>query len=68
MSTRYRVEWYPGTDRLHGVCHCGADHFADDPGRMWQWLLAHPVGHQLADLPLDDACADPDHRVSIDIE
>jgi hypothetical protein len=38
----YRISWTPGSDRLHGVCHCGAEHVADDPVVMWQWLLAHP--------------------------
>ncbi|WP_330249514.1 hypothetical protein OG874_24700 [Nocardia sp. NBC_00565] len=45
MTARYRVEWYPGTDQLLGVCHCGATHVADDPIEVWQWLLAHPAGH-----------------------
>jgi hypothetical protein len=38
----YRIVWSPGSDRLHGTCHCGAEHVDDDPVRMWQWLLAHP--------------------------
>ncbi|WP_176611838.1 hypothetical protein [Actinomadura sp. WMMB 499] len=37
-----RVEWSPGSDRLTGVCHCGAEHRADDPVEVWTWLLAHP--------------------------
>jgi len=41
----YRVDWVPGTDRLHGVCHCGAEHDGQDPVEMWDWMLAHPVGH-----------------------
>ncbi|NGN62331.1 hypothetical protein G5C51_00190 [Streptomyces sp. A7024] len=41
----YRVDWMPGTDLLHGVCHCGAEHVTEDPVEMWQWMLAHPVGH-----------------------
>jgi hypothetical protein len=44
----YRISWTPGSDRLHGVCHCGAEHDADDPVVMWQWLLAHP-DHDTAD-------------------
>jgi hypothetical protein len=27
------------------VCHCGAEHVADDPIEVWSWLLAHPDGH-----------------------
>jgi hypothetical protein len=41
-ATVYRVVWAPGSDRLLGVCHCGAEHDADDPVQVWQWLLAHP--------------------------
>ncbi|WP_187357163.1 hypothetical protein [Actinomadura sp. CNU-125] len=37
-----RVEWSPGTDDLTGICHCGAEHRADDPTEIWAWLLAHP--------------------------
>lgn len=40
--TVYRIVWEPGSDRLHGTCHCGAEHNSDDPVEMWQWLLAHP--------------------------
>ncbi|MFV2179042.1 hypothetical protein ACFHW2_37460 [Actinomadura sp. LOL_016] len=38
---RLRVEWSPGSDRLTGVCHCGAEHRADGPVEVWTWLLAH---------------------------
>jgi hypothetical protein len=38
----YRIVWSPGSDRLHGTCHCGAEQVAEDPVRMWEWLLAHP--------------------------
>ena len=41
-GTIYRIVWSPGSDRLHGTCHCGAEHVADDPVQMWEWLLAHP--------------------------
>ena len=41
----YRVDWVPGTDVLHGTCHCGAEHTAQDPIAMWEWMLAHPEGH-----------------------
>jgi hypothetical protein len=47
-GTVYRIVWSPGEDRLHGVCHCGAERDAEDPVRMWQWLLAHP-DHDSAD-------------------
>ncbi|MEV7341343.1 hypothetical protein [Streptomyces sp. NPDC093544] len=42
----YRVDWLPGTDVLHGTCHCGAEHTAQDPIEMWAWMLAHPDGHE----------------------
>lgn len=38
----YRINWLPGTDLLHGACHCGAEHTASDPEAMWAWMLAHP--------------------------
>ena len=38
----YRIVWEPGSDRLHGICHCGAQRDADDPVELWLWLLAHP--------------------------
>jgi hypothetical protein len=41
-ATVYRVVWVPGSDRLLGVCHCGAEHDAEDPVQVWRWLLAHP--------------------------
>jgi hypothetical protein len=37
-----RVNWLPGSDRLRGLCHCGAEAEAEDPAAMWEWLLAHP--------------------------
>ena len=40
-----RVVWLPGDDLLQGTCHCGAETVADDPVRVWAWLLAHPDGH-----------------------
>ncbi|AQS66505.1 hypothetical protein [Streptomyces pactum] len=42
----YRIDWLPGTDLLHGTCHCGAEHTAEDPVAMWDWMLAHPQGHR----------------------
>ncbi|MGW2492153.1 hypothetical protein ACWCV9_33755 [Streptomyces sp. NPDC001606] len=44
-GTVNRIDWQPGTDLLHGTCHCGAQHTADDPVELWSWLLAHPEGH-----------------------
>ncbi|WP_181139966.1 hypothetical protein [Streptomyces sp. Ru71] len=38
----YRIEWVPGTDTLHGTCHCGREHTGQDPVEMWAWLLDHP--------------------------
>jgi hypothetical protein len=37
-----RVSWLPGSDRLRGRCHCGAEAESDGPIAMWEWLLAHP--------------------------
>ncbi|HKT05413.1 MAG TPA: hypothetical protein VJT31_38335 [Rugosimonospora sp.] len=42
----YRVHWVLGTDVLVGECHCGARREAEDPVELWEWLLAHPVGHR----------------------
>ncbi|WP_218617789.1 hypothetical protein [Cryptosporangium aurantiacum] len=36
------MDWVPGSDRLHGRCHCGAESDAEDPVTLWEWLLAHP--------------------------
>jgi hypothetical protein len=36
-----RIDWQPGTDVLRGTCYCGAVGEAQDPVRMWEWLLAH---------------------------
>jgi hypothetical protein len=44
-SSVYRVTWRPGSDELLGVCHCGAEHLADDPIELWTWLFGHPLGH-----------------------
>ncbi|WP_199920576.1 hypothetical protein [Streptomyces sp. NRRL S-481] len=30
----YRIDWLPGTDVLHGTCHCGREHTAQDPVEM----------------------------------
>lgn len=45
-SNVMRIVWLPGSDCLQGTCHCGAVHVADDPIALWDWLLAHPVGHE----------------------
>jgi hypothetical protein len=42
VSAVLRVDWLPGSDRLHGRCHCGIETEAEDPVEMWAWLLAHP--------------------------
>ncbi|XVS66990.1 hypothetical protein ACQPYE_13280 [Actinosynnema sp. CA-299493] len=42
----YRVHWQPGADLLVGVCHCGAEQDSEDPVELWDWLLAHPAGHE----------------------
>jgi hypothetical protein len=51
-GTVYRIHWLLGTDRLRGLCHCGAEHLSEDPIELWDWLLAHPDGHtRRPDLP-----------------
>lgn len=40
-----RVVWLPGSDLLEGTCHCGATQVAEGPIEVWEWLLAHPIGH-----------------------
>ncbi len=50
----YRIDWIPGTDELLGLCHCGATHRGQDPALMWEWMLAHPVGHTPATQVGDD--------------
>ncbi|MDG4780789.1 hypothetical protein O7614_14175 [Micromonospora sp. WMMD961] len=50
----YRVHWLPGTDILRGSCHCGAERLAEEPIELWEWLLAHPQGHQAAAVPAPD--------------
>ncbi|MFG1644260.1 hypothetical protein ACGFMK_28580 [Amycolatopsis sp. NPDC049252] len=41
----HRIHWVLGTDRLRAVCHCAAEREFEDPVELWDWLLAHPVGH-----------------------
>jgi hypothetical protein len=41
----FRVHWQLGNDLLVGVCHCGAEREFADPLSLWDWLLAHPDGH-----------------------
>ncbi|MCG5461762.1 hypothetical protein AB0K35_03150 [Micromonospora sp. NPDC053740] len=48
----YRIHWVPGTDTLRGICHCGAERLAEEPVELWEWLLAHPQGHQGAAVPV----------------
>ncbi|MBW0103029.1 hypothetical protein [Pseudonocardia sp. KRD291] len=58
-----RVVWLPGSDRLEGICHCGATTVADGPVEVWEWLFAHPVDHHTAGHhpagPADPAPAEP---------
>ncbi|MEU8421517.1 hypothetical protein AB0C15_11635 [Micromonospora sp. NPDC048835] len=48
----YRIHWLPGTDTLRGICHCAAERLAEDPVELWEWLLAHPQGHQGTPAPV----------------
>ena len=41
----YRIHWVLGSDRLLAVCHCSAEREFDGPVELWDWLHAHPVGH-----------------------
>jgi hypothetical protein len=43
----FSITWVPGTDVMLGVCHCGAEHVAEDPVELWEWLLGHPAGHDV---------------------
>lgn len=54
-----RIVWLPGTDQLRGVCHCGATQDAGDPATLWEWLLAHPVGHRPQHSAVDHGPTDP---------
>ncbi|MFC5952101.1 hypothetical protein ACFQH9_27935 [Pseudonocardia lutea] len=47
----YRIHWVLGTDRLRAVCHCGSERIFDDPVELWEWLLAHPEGHDPVAVP-----------------
>ena len=61
-----RVDWLPGSDRLRGLCHCGAEAEAEDPIAMWEWLLAHPdhpAGGPGVPAPPADALP-PAHRIA----
>lgn len=51
----YRIRWVLGTDRLRAVCHCSAEREFDDPVELWEWLLAHPAGHDPAPSAPDPA-------------
>jgi hypothetical protein len=59
----YRVHWKLGTDLLVGVCHCGAAHDFEDPVELWNWLLAHPVGHRPS--PPAESAAHPVRPASV---
>lgn len=48
-SRVYRIHWVLGTDRLRAVCHCGAERVFEEPVELWEWLLAHPDGHDGGD-------------------
>lgn len=50
-TVTYRVDWVPGTDRLHGQCWCGAQRESEDPIELWQWLTGHPLGHDESRAP-----------------
>jgi hypothetical protein len=41
----YRIYWQLGTDIQRAVCHCSAERSFEDPAEAWEWLLAHPTGH-----------------------
>ncbi len=56
----HRIHWVLGTDRLRAVCHCGAEQIFDDPVPLWEWLLGHPVGH---DVPAADPPREPSGTV-----
>jgi hypothetical protein len=62
-----RVSWLPGSDRLRGRCHCGAETEAEDPTLVWEWLQAHPdhpsAGAALPEPP-DALPPAPPHRVT----
>ncbi|GLZ02603.1 hypothetical protein Acsp03_00700 [Actinomadura sp. NBRC 104412] len=51
----FRITWVPGSDRLHGICHCGADRVSEDPAELWTWLYDHPVDHRPTPEPAGDA-------------
>ncbi|QSB16723.1 hypothetical protein JQS43_10835 [Natronosporangium hydrolyticum] len=61
----YRIHWLPGTDTLFGVCHCGAEQTAEEPAAMWDWLLAHPSGHQLRPPPVPSPVSSPRTEASV---
>jgi hypothetical protein len=60
-----RVDWLPGSDRLHGRCSCGAQTEGEDPVAMWEWLQAHPdhPGGDAAPAP-SPLLPPPAHRVT----
>lgn len=64
MSRRSRVGWLPGSDRLRGRCHCGAQTEADDPILLWEWLSAHPAHPSGLDEAPPPAALPPPHLVA----
>ncbi len=63
MSQVLRVAWVPGSDRLRGECHCGAQADADDPVLLWEWLAGHP-GHAPIDAGPPEPAAMAPHLVT----
>jgi hypothetical protein len=47
----FSATWTPGSTTLTGTCFCGARHHDSDPVAMWDWLDAHPVGHDRQEGP-----------------
>lgn len=65
----YRIHWMLGTDQLRAVCHCSAEREFEDPVQLWEWLLAHPDGHDsAASGPVPLPAEDPDLVVARDPE
>jgi hypothetical protein len=64
VSAVLRVDWLPGSDRLHGRCHCGAETQVEDPVEMWGWLLAHPDHPSGGPAPAPEPGEPPAHVVT----
>ncbi|MEV0093984.1 PDR/VanB family oxidoreductase [Streptomyces sp. NPDC050738] len=64
----YRIVWVPGTDRMLGTCWCGTGHESQDPVELWEWLLAHPDGHEVElDLVVTARSTEADAVVALDL-